>query len=148
MSWALDRSCAAANRTEGTSFRMARRSSQVSVGIEPKPPRAPPDCVLPDITISRFEPIDANDASTSALAPSPMATIAMTAPTPMMMPSTVRNERILLRSSARSATRKVSSGITRRPPCAVVFDGRRGRQVDGRASRASGACRCGRGRRA
>ena len=47
--------------------------------------------------MSRFVPIAANASSTCAFAPSPMATIAMTAPTPMMMPSVVRNERILLR---------------------------------------------------
>src|SRR5881296_612060 len=40
-----------------------------------------------------------------ALAPWPMLTIAITAPTPMMMPSIVRVERSLFRPSARSATR-------------------------------------------
>ena len=53
----------------------------------------------------------ANACSTCALAPAPMAIIAMTAPTPMMMPSVVRNERILLRKRARSATRSVTSGF-------------------------------------
>src|SRR5580704_17867796 len=36
-----------------------------------------------------------------------MLTTAMTAPTPMMMPSMVKTERILLRASARSARRNV-----------------------------------------
>src|SRR5437773_11285832 len=40
-----------------------------------------------------------------ALAPWPMLTIAITAPTPMMMPSIVRVERSLFRPSARKATR-------------------------------------------
>ena len=52
------------------------------------------------MTMSRFEPIAANDCSTIALAPSPIATIAITAPTPMMIPSAVRNDRSLLRISA------------------------------------------------
>ena len=54
-------------------------------------------------------PIAANDCSTCALAPSPIATIAITAATPMMMPSVVRNERILLRISACRAIRMVCS---------------------------------------
>src|SRR5512135_929222 len=41
------------------------------------------------------------------LAPSPMLTMAMTAPTPMMMPRAVRNVRILLRVKARRATLRV-----------------------------------------
>src|SRR6185312_11174588 len=40
-------------------------------------------------------------------APSPMLTMAMTAPTPMMMPRAVRIDRILLRRSARRATKTV-----------------------------------------
>ena len=82
-------------------------SSHVSVGCEPEPPRAPPEVFEPGMTMSRFEPIDANASSTLALAPSPMATEKMTAHTPMIMPSVVRNERILLRMSARKATRSV-----------------------------------------
>ena len=68
-----------------------------------------PTVVVPDMTMSRFEPIAANDCSTIALAPSPIATIAITAPTPMMMPSAVRNDRSLLRISALPAMRIVCS---------------------------------------
>jgi hypothetical protein len=38
-----------------------------------------------------------------AVAPCPTATIAITAPTPMMMPSVVRKERTLLRAMERKA---------------------------------------------
>ena len=88
---------------------MARRSSQVSVGSDPAPALAPPDVFAPDDTISTLVPIDANACSTRARAPSPIATIAITAATPMMMPSAVSSDRSLLRSSARSATRMTSA---------------------------------------
>jgi len=48
-------------------------------------------------------PIDVNAACTRALAPSPIATIATTAATPMTIPSVVRSARALLRRSARAA---------------------------------------------
>ena len=107
---------ATAERTVGTSLRMAARSSHVRVGIEPNPPIAPPRDDVPGSTTMMFDPIDANVFSTCALAPSPTATIEITAKTPMMMPSVVRNERSLFRSSARTAMRNVSKGLTRRPP--------------------------------
>ena len=106
---AFVRSCGAAYWTVGTSRWMAARSSQVIVGIEPKPPWAPPDVVVPDMTMSRFDPIAAYDCSTIAFAPSPIATIAITAATPMMIPSAVRNDRSLLRISALPAIRIVCS---------------------------------------
>src|SRR4051794_34636827 len=90
---------------------MAARSSQVIVGIDPKPPWAPPEVVDPDMTISRFDPIAAYDCSTIALAPSPIATMAITAPTPMMIPSAVRNDRSLLRSNALPAIRIVCAPV-------------------------------------
>jgi len=52
--------------------------------------------------------MEANASSTRALAPSPMATMAITADTPMITPRVVRNERILLRRSARTATRSTA----------------------------------------
>src|SRR5580704_12647853 len=69
-----------------------------------------------------------------------MATAQITAPTPMMMPSMVRMVRILLRASARSATRTTSlrpmrelpprPGPTRRA-CADGGAGRGGRSSRG-----------------
>jgi hypothetical protein len=52
--------------------------------------------------MSRFVPILAIWSLTMAVAPWPMATIAITAATPMMMPSVVRNDRTLFRAMARS----------------------------------------------
>ncbi len=103
----------ATQRTPGTSARIAFRSSQVSVGSEPAPTLTPPAVFAPDDTISTLVPIAVNACSTRALAPSPIATIAITAATPMMMPSAVRNERSRLRRSARSAMRMVSHSLMR-----------------------------------
>src|SRR5438093_6150870 len=52
---------------------------------------------------------------TAFCAPLPSATIVMTAPTPMMMPSIVRNDRSLLARIAWSATWKISSSSMLRP---------------------------------
>ena len=115
-SWALERSTGAASRTAESSVWMAFRSSQLSVGCEPKPPMAPPPPEEPFRTMSMLEPMAAKVASTRALAPSPMATMAITAATPMTTPRPVRKERILLRASARRATRSVMSQFTGGPP--------------------------------
>jgi hypothetical protein len=48
------------------------------------------------------------DASTEACAPWPTATMAITAPTPIMMPSMVRRERSLFRMSASKEMRMIS----------------------------------------
>jgi len=52
-------------------------------------------------------PADLTCSSIVAWAPRPRATIVMTAPTPMIIPSIVRTVRILLRLSAFSAIRSV-----------------------------------------
>ena len=104
-------STCARSRTSGltatalaTSRRIPSASSIVSVEALPQPERIPPVVKLPGKTVMTFSPRLATWASTCALAPLPMLTIAMTAPTPMIMPSAVRMERILLRRSARKAT--------------------------------------------
>ena len=53
--------------------------------------------------MSRFWPMLAICFCTDSVAPEPIATIAITAATPMITPSIVSVERTLLRSSARSA---------------------------------------------
>jgi hypothetical protein len=50
--------------------------------------------------VSRLSPKEAICVFTIFFAPSPIPTIAITAPTPMMIPSMVRLERILFRPSA------------------------------------------------
>ena len=65
----------------------------------------------------RLEPRLLIWSSTRACAPAPTATIVITAPTPMMMPSIVSAERSLLTRSAASATRSVARKfIGTRPP--------------------------------
>ena len=76
--------------TPGTSLSIARASSTVSVPAPPKPVKTPPRLMLPEKTWMTFWPRAAMRAWTWALAPLPMPTMAMTAPTPMMMPSMVR----------------------------------------------------------
>src|SRR2546428_281165 len=63
---------------------------------------------------------------TAFCAPLPSATIVMTAPTPMMMPSIVRNDRSLFARIAWSATWKIS-------PCSTL--GPRGRRLRARRGR-------------
>ena len=58
----------------------------------------------PGLTDSMLVPSLARSAFTLAVVPLPIVTMAITAPTPMMMPSTVRNERSALRRIAWSAS--------------------------------------------
>ena len=64
---------------------------------------------LPDITLMMLVPADLIWVSIDDVAPLPSATIAMTAATPMIMPSMVSVVRILLRLSALKATRNIMS---------------------------------------
>ena len=60
----------------------------------------PPEFAAPGVTMSMLLPRLAIESSTLLLTPMPMETIAMTAATPMMMPSMVRTERILFAKSS------------------------------------------------
>ena len=62
--------------------------------------RTPPKRPLPGLTMIMLEPICPISARMLCFEPLPMASIAMTEATPMMMPSIVRKQRILLLSSA------------------------------------------------
>src|SRR6266850_1625619 len=75
------------------------------------PPRN--DC--PGYSDSSVGPSAWRRACTAFWAPLPSATIVITAPTPMMMPSIVRNDRSLLARIAWSATWKISSSSILRP---------------------------------
>ena len=97
--------------TPGTSRRIASASSIFNVPALPQPVRTPLAVMLPEKIRITFSPRLAICASTCAFAPLPMPTIAMTAPTPMMMPSTVRTERSLFRRRARKAILKVESSL-------------------------------------
>src|SRR4030042_1276951 len=93
--------------TAGHSCPIAAASSSLSVCMLPHPPWTPRAAWLPGETKRRFVPMAANRFSIPRLAPSPMLTMAITAPTPMMIPKAVRKDLILLRARARKATRHV-----------------------------------------
>ncbi len=65
----------------------------------------------PGMISIRFEPRFFNWSRTRSCAPPPIASIAMTAATPMIMPSIVSDERSLLTRSAFSATRSTISAF-------------------------------------
>src|SRR5207247_551380 len=100
--------------TPGHSRRIAAASSIFKVPAPPQPVRMPLEVVLPEKIRMTFCPRLAICASTCALAPLPIPTIAITAPTPMIIPSAVSTERILFRRSARKATLNVG-------PTLIVF---------------------------
>ena len=75
---------------------MALASAIVRVGVPPKPDRKPPEVVLPGRTRMRLEPMEAIWEAIRSFAPDPIATMAITAATPMIIPSIVRAERSLL----------------------------------------------------
>src|SRR3990172_9538481 len=90
-----------ASRTAGSSLPIALASPMVSVGADPEPDRSPPEVVLPGRTRRRFDPTMEIWAAMRSFAPVPIATIAITAATPMTMPSIVRIDRIRFARSDR-----------------------------------------------
>ena len=101
----------ATSMTDGHSSRMASTSSSDMVGSVPDPMRAPPDEVEPENTISRLLPMELISLEIRWRAAAPMDSMAITAATPMMMPSMVRLERILLARRARRAMVSVEAGL-------------------------------------
>ncbi len=89
--------------TSGTSRPMASASVSVRTLALPRPEFTPPARRLPAKMVSKFWPREEIWDWMRACAPLPRATIATTEATPMMMPSAVRVERILLRRNARNA---------------------------------------------
>ena len=71
--------------------------------------RMPPRFTVPDCTNSMLDPMAAICCCACCCAPCPTLTMAMTAPTPMMMPSMVSMERSLLRARARMAMRTIAT---------------------------------------
>ena len=112
----VPRTDGAAAWTVCTSRWIAHASSSEIVGRLPWPSRMPLDVTLPERTTIRFEPRLWICSATRAWAPEPTATMAITAPTPMMMPSIVRALLSLFTRSARMATRALCQTFTRRPP--------------------------------
>jgi len=91
-------------RTAESSFPIALASAIVNVWAPPNPERNPPDVVLPGITRRRFDPTEAIWAEILWFAPSPIATMMITAATPMIIPKIVREDRILFARRERKAT--------------------------------------------
>src|SRR3972149_8148201 len=87
---------------------MARARAALRVLIEPQPLRAPPWVRAPGKIMMRLLPKAEMLASTAALAPWPMLTMAMTAATPIIIPSMVRRARILFLPKERNDKAKVA----------------------------------------
>ena len=97
----------ATSETAGHSFWIASASPRVSVGCVPAPILTPPEVVAPGRMMRRLLPMLEICSEIFWLAPVPTATMAITAPTPMMMPSMVSAERILFTRRARKDILKV-----------------------------------------
>src|SRR5262245_50094767 len=95
---------------------MAQASSSVIVCWLPDPRRTPLDVTDPDSTTIMLDPRLWICSDTRAWAPAPTATMVITAPTPMTMPSMVRALRSLLTRSARIAMRVVAHSVMASPP--------------------------------
>src|SRR5438034_55267 len=106
----------AATCTTWISRAMATASSSVSVYWVPWPRRAPLEVTLPDVAMMRLVPRLSIRSVTLACAPVPTPTMAITAPTPMMMPSILNALRSLFTRSARRALRALSQPFTPPPP--------------------------------
>ena len=100
--WASVRTPGATASTAGHSRLIASASSGLSVVMLPMPPRAPLAVIVPGITVRVLAPSERICACTAARAPWPIASVAITAATPITMPSTVSAARRRLRVSALS----------------------------------------------
>src|ERR1043166_1205452 len=86
---------------------MASASCSVSVVTAPCPCRTGPNPPLPALTMMMLDPALRICRSIDVRAPVPIATMTMTAATPMIMPRAVSAVRIALRRSALTATTNV-----------------------------------------
>ena len=123
--WATPRMVGAAATISGISALRARASATVSRISLPLAMRTPPRLRAPDITMNRLLPRELIWRSISACAPAPTVTMAITAATPMMMPSIVSTLRIRLTRRASRATRRSSARGIVRPSCAPAGARRR-----------------------
>lgn len=96
---------------------MAQASSSVMVSWLPEPMRTPPETAEPESTMIMLEPRLWICSATRACAPLPTATMVITAPTPMTIPSIVSALRSRLTRRARAAIRALARTFTRCSPC-------------------------------
>ena len=132
--WALVDEYGAAPATSGTICAIAVTSGSVNVVRLPVPRLTPPLEIAPGMTTIRFAPRLSICASTAACAPAPMAIDVITAPTPMMMPSIVRIDRVTLRRSACQAIRIRPIRFMRAPPASLPRRAPRVRTAGGMTS--------------
>ncbi len=98
-----------------TSRMIASKSSGVSVMELPVPKLTPPDAAVPGSTISVLAPMLANESLIALADPAPISTIAITAATPITMPSVVSTARVMFRCSARRPVIMVLNARISRP---------------------------------
>ena len=110
--WADPRTEGAATSTAGTSSAIARASSSVSVCWLPRPQRMPPEVLGAREDDDEVRSHGADLLAIRCWAPAPTDTIAITAATPMTMPSMVRAVRSLLTRSEASAIRTAAQAFT------------------------------------
>ena len=105
-------------------------SSGVSVMMLPAPKLTPPLAAVPGMTSRLLAPMLAMVFWMAADEPLPISIMAMTAATPMMMPSVVSAARMMLRRRARNAVSGCASDLHAAPPagcrrgatCRTVLD--------------------------
>src|SRR6266571_865639 len=119
MTWMLASTCGEQDFSAGTSCSIARMSASTRVGVVPVPVRMPFTVRPPASTHTRLSPSIRSCSWIWAAPPSPMATVAMTALVPIVIPTAVRVARRPLRESALHAICKAttaSRGEVNRPP--------------------------------
>src|SRR5215471_15472260 len=97
-------------------------SSCVKLATAPEPSRTPLLLTLPGNTIIRLLPMLRICSCIRSVAPDPTPTIAITAATPMMMPSIVSAERMRFTFSARSAIRLLATILFMTVPLLCLLD--------------------------
>src|SRR5271157_1659095 len=115
--WALVRAMGVLYITAWHCALMALASSSDRRDAVPASERTPPAVNAPGKIMSRLVPRLAIWELIALRAPWPMASMAMTAATPITMPSMVRNDRILFRLMERSAMRRMLSNRIVSTPC-------------------------------
>ncbi len=112
----MPRTYGATTSTSGMSRWTAQASSSERVAWAPAPSRTPETFTVPGQITMMLAPRLWICSATRAWAPAPTATMVMTAPTPITMPSMVSALRILLTRRALTAIRALARTFTSGPP--------------------------------
>jgi hypothetical protein len=115
--WVRARTTGATAAAAGTSRSIASASSGVNVGELPPPKLTPPLAACPGMTKRLFAPRLWILSATARFDPWPISTIAITAATPITIPSVVRADRKTFRRKARKASdTEPGRNLMARPP--------------------------------